>query len=277
MVHSIDDERKYSVDGCPDLLPYSVAKKFTRYPEWCVSGWHEDVAVQRQAARDSNLCDECVDLLRGAWASMAAAWPLLQDMVHPSQQFGNSERVGGGSVHPPLPINVSVSDLLRDIRDAVGSVVQGLIEDCPDWKMPAAATTDVLADQLAKWKADYVADHPRPGHSWSVLQEAWRLAQRITKAGASELATAEVATETRCRKRWMVTVDGKHHLEHCHGWIIAVQPANDGKPVAQCDAYPEHAIPFDVWLQINRASKPRPARAKNTLMKKYTQQGQKLG
>ncbi|WP_315913594.1 hypothetical protein [Arthrobacter sp. lap29] len=270
MVSNIELERKYSVEGSPELMPYSVAKKFTRYPEWCVSDWHLDVKVPVPAARDSNLCPECVDLLRDSWATMAGAWPLLQDMVHPSQQFGNSERVGGGSVHPPLPINVSVSDLLRDIRDSVGSVVNGLIEDCPDWKMPAAATTDVLADHLSKWKAEYVADHPRPGHAWSVLREAWLLAQRVGKAGASDHTAAEVDTESHCRKQWMEWPKGKPLLHACEGMVMAVQPAGGGKAVARCDADPEHAIPFDVWLMVRGTKAKQSDRTKAHLIKKFT-------
>lgn len=268
MVHSIDVERKYSVAGYPDLLPYSEAKKVTSYPEWCVSEWHVDVQVQRPAARGSNFCYECVDLLRSSWASMASAYPLLLDMVHPAQQFGNGERVGGGSVHPPLPINVQVSDLLRDIRDSVASVVQDLIEDCPDWKVPAAPTTDVLADQLARWKAEYIASHPRPGHAWSVLREAWLLSQRIGRAGASDHAGAEVFTQAPCRKRWMAEVNGKQVLEHCHGQIVAVQPAGGGEAVARCDADPEHAIPFDVWLMVRGTKAKQSARIKAHLVKK---------
>ncbi|ALV45820.1 hypothetical protein MB46_10345 [Arthrobacter alpinus] len=265
-------ERQYFVEGYEEMIPYSVAKKFTRYPQWCVASWHEEDNVQQLAVRDSNLCAACTDSLRSTWAEMAAAFGPLQDMLHPSQQFGSSDRIGGGSIHPPLPFDGAISDLLRDIRDHVGSVVLQLVQDNPMWKQPASPTTDVLADNLAKWHADYVASHPRPGHARAVLEEAWPIGTRISRAGWSDMVQVEVPMNKRCWRRETTSakVQGKVKLTtvRCEGMIVAVQSPTGARSVV-CDVHQSHAVPVDIWLQIQQAQLPRPARTTNTLMKRY--------
>lgn len=265
-------ERAYSVEGYPRMLPYSEAKKFTRYPEWCVARWHEEDKVQQPAERGSSLCAACTDSLRMEWAEMAAAFAPLQDMLHPSQQFGNSDRIGGGSIHPPLPFDGTVSDLLRDIRDHVGSVVLQLVEDRPEWKRPAQPTTDVLADNLARWHADYIASHPRPGHARAVLEEAWMIGRRIGKAGWSDQVQVEAPMNQQCWRREPVAskATGKLVLKvvRCEGMIVAVQSPAGSRSVV-CDIDQAHAVPVDIWMQMQRAKLPRPSRAKNTLLSRY--------
>ena len=267
---SLDVERRYLVDG--RLLPFTLAKKFTRYPEWCVSAWHDEDRVQQPALRDSNLCPVCTDSLRSAWAEMAAAYVPLQDRVAPSQSFGNGDRVGGGPVHPPLPIDVTVSDLLRDIRDEVASVVRDLVEDRPDWKRPADPTTDVLADNLARWHVDYIATHPRAGHARAVLENAWSLSQRIARTAVYDGGRVEAPMNERCRHREnvVVKVGGKPRVlsVQCEGMVVAVQSPAGARAVV-CDLVPAHAIPADIWMQMMKASLPRPSRTVNTLARRY--------
>lgn len=242
-------ERKYHVAGRPGLLPYSQAKKWTVYPKQCIAEWHPADEYWRTSGPGSHFCAECTDILRSSWQTIAQHHPLLTDALHPVQSFSNGDRIGGtGDIYPPLPINANVSDLLRDIRDSIWSVVQGLIEDRPTWRLPADQAVEVLADNLAKWHVDYIAGHPRPAHAWAVLQETRNLADRASDQ-AAEIGPAEHPLDQRCTKTIPNQLDADAPRRQCPGWIMAVQQAT-GTRQAQCTHDPTHTVPLSVWSQV---------------------------
>lgn len=257
MTTPIDLERKYRmiVDGRVTKLPYSLAKKATQYPDWCVSEWHDAPGrVERPAVRDSNLCEECTDILRSSWRTMAGMWASLQDAVHPTQSFGNGDRVSGAaSLYPPLPIDVTVSDLMRDIRDAVASTIDGLIEDQPEWRMPKDPTTDVLADQLAKWQVEYIARHPSWRHTWVVLEEAYEIGLRVDRQrerlAPADPTTRRVMVYGTC---WQHSVDEEGQRFRCQGKLQGVlRDGLDGRlSEILCMSDAEHRVPESEWIGL---------------------------
>jgi hypothetical protein len=273
-MNALDTERKYLVEGWPEPLPYTLAKKATRFPEWCVSGWHTDANAPRPTARDSNLCYECTDILRASWSTIADCYGRLLDGLHPVQSFSAGERVsGGGGLYPPLPINADVSDLLREIRESVWSTVQGLIEDRPEWKMPADPTVDVLADNLARWHTPYVASHPRAGHSWAVLREVHGIAERVSRA-VTGLDEPEVQLAPQCGKTVpnpAADPDDENTPARlpCPGQVVAVGSMTSGRQ-ARCTHDGTHTVPIGVWMQVQAAKPARRARVKASLTKKYS-------
>lgn len=265
---SLDLERKYQVDGQPGLLPYSLAKKKTVYPTLCISPWHMTGQAPRTAGRNSHLCPDCTDVLRASWHAIANHYQTLTDALHPSQSFSNGDRVSGtGGIYPPLPINGDISDLLRDLSNSVWSVVQCLIEDRPDWRMPADPTVDVLADNLARWHVDYIAGHPRAAHTLTVLQETHILAGAV-RAQASEVGPAEHDLGQDCRKTTPNPEDPTYPDIPCPGKIIAVQQAN-GTRQAQCTADPTHTVPLAVWTQVAAQRATHRAGIAPHLLKRY--------
>lgn len=261
-------ERKYQVDGQPGLLPYTLAKKKTVYPDRCISGWHPVYDAPHTAGRNSHLCPACTDTLRSSWHTIASQYPVLTDALHPSQSFSNGDRVSGtGGIYPPLPINGAVSDLLRDLSNSVWSVVHCLIEDRPDWRLPADPTVDVLADILARWHVDYIAGHPRADHTLAVLQETHILAGCV-QVQASELGPAEHDLGHSCRKTTPHLEDPDSPPLPCPGQIIAVQQA-DGTRQAQCTADLTHTVPLSVWSQVASQRATRRAGIAGHLLKRY--------
>lgn len=263
-------EHKYRmiVDGRVTKLPYTLAKKATRYPDWCVSEWHTaEGRVPMPAVRNSNLCEECKDILRSSWLTMARSWAMLQDAVHPSQSFGNGDRISGaGSLYPPLPIDVTVSDLMRDIRDAVTSTIDQLIQDRPDWRMPKDPTTDVLADQLAKWHVEYIACHPSQRHAWVVLKEAYEVSLQVDRQserlGPADPTTRRVMVYGRC---WQYSVNEDGQRYRCTGKLQGVlRDGLDGRlSEIRCMADAAHAVPESEWLGLLRRRVTAAARKAN--------------
>ena len=267
-MHDLELERKYQVEGRPEMLPYSQAKKWTVYPKQCISEWHPADEFWRTAGPSSHFCLECTDLLRSSWQTIAKHYPLLTEALHPSQSFSNGDRIGGaGDIYPPLPINANVSDLLRDIRDSVWSVVQGLIEDRPSWRLPPDQSVDVLADNLAKWHVDYIAGHPRPAHAWAVLQETWTLAGRVGDQ-ASEIGPAEHPLDERCAKTIANPIDPDGPRRPCPGWVMAVQQTN-GQRQAQCTSDPTHTVPLSIWSQVTAQRATHRAGITGHLLKRH--------
>lgn len=268
MTTALAFEHKYRmvVDGRVTKLPYTLAKKATEYPAYCVSEWHAAAGqTQRIAVIHSNLCEDCKDILRRSWSTMAENWTRLQDALQPTQSFGNGDRISGAAnLYPPLPIDITVSDLLRDIRDAVSSTVDCLIQDRPDWNMPNDPTTDVLAGQLAKWQVEYISTHPSQRHSWVVLKEAYEISLRIERQ-SDQIPPAEVMTNSLCHK---YTEDATGSRVPCPGQIAGVQQ-RDGRRIVQCTHDPDHTMPIEVWLQVSgqRATHKRNIAA--GLMRKY--------
>lgn len=261
-------ERKYQVDGHPDLLPYTLAKKNTVYPQRCISGWHTTENAPHTAGRNTHLCPGCTDTIRSSLHTIARQYPILTDALHPSQSFSNGDRVSGtGGIYPPLPINGAVSDLLRDLSNFVWSVVHCLIEDRPDWRMPADPTVDVLADNLARWHVDYIAGHPRADHTLAVLQEAHIFADCVL-AQAAELGPAEHDLHCSCSKTIPNTEDPDGPPRPCPGQVIAVQQA-DGTRQAQCTAHATHTVPLSIWSQVASQKATHRSGIATHLLKRY--------
>lgn len=260
-------ERRYRVEGQPALLPYSLAKKATRYPAICVAEWHIE---QPPADRNSNLCSACTEELRRSWQIIAANYSTLTDGIVPSQSFAASETRGSGSIYPPLPIDADISDLLRELRESIWSVVHGIIEDRPDWPVPRNPTVDVLADNLAKWHVPYIATHPRPGHSGTVLTETVELAHRVREV-SSGLPAVEAPTEIACTKYLPKEKDDNGRPRppiKCPGQIALVQ--TPGYPdQARCTNDPTHTIPLPLWSQATRQSATKRGKITGHLLSKF--------
>lgn len=160
MTTSLDLEYKYRVEvaGAVVLLPFTLAKKQTTYPDLCIFEHDEPMPTITR----THLCWRCTEWLREQLTTIAERWPDLEDALAPAGgRAASSERVSGtGDLYPPLPINGDVSDLMRDARNAVWSTVGQLVQDRPDLRMPADHGTGVLADWLARWHVDYLASHP---------------------------------------------------------------------------------------------------------------------
>lgn len=255
MTSTLELEYKYraEVGGAVVLLPFTLAKKHTVYPAVCI--WHEQEALP--AVDRNHLCWKCIDWLREQLAEVARHWPDLEDALSPAGgRAVSSERVTGtGDLYPPLPINGDVSDIMRDARNAVWSTVGQLVQDRPDIRLPADHNTNILADWLARWHVDYLASHPSVGHLQAVGSQLARVARSMQEA-AYQSPPVEVPLDGRC------------HQTGCSGEVVAVQTP-DGRRVVRCSEDITHRVAADQWFQSHARRAPRPARAMNTLKKKY--------
>lgn len=250
---SLDLEYKYRVAlfGEDVLLPFTLAKKHTTYPDLCIFEHDEPVpAIVR-----THLCWRCTEWLRESLTTIAQRWPDLEDALAPAGgRAASSERVSGtGDLFPPLPINGEVSDLMRDARNSIWSTVGQLVQDRPDLRMPADHGTGILADWLARWHVDYLASHPSAAHLVSVSVELARIAPRIQTVIFAPTG-AELGTDVTC------------HQPSCRGQVVAILMP-DGRKVVRCSEDITHRVAADQWFYTHANS--RPGRARNALKKKY--------
>lgn len=264
MNSSSDLEYKYrvAVAGAFRLLPFSEAKKHTPYPALCI--FHEDEPAR--AVKQSHLCEACTEGIRMSLDDIARRWPDLEEALGASGGASNSERVSGtGDLFPPLPINTTVSEVMGKARALVWSTVGQLIQDLPDQRLPRDHGTGVLADWLARWHVNYLASHPSVDHLATVCNELVAAADEcrrmVYRANTYELEMRD----SHCHQ---FTEDPTGARVRCGGQVVGIMKP-DGRKVVQCDVDPLHFMPADQWFQGQARRSPRPARAMNTLKKKY--------
>lgn len=264
LVHeSLQLEYKYRVPGTAGLLPYTLAKKATAYPSHCIV--HTAAGHVALAQRASNLCLPCTEQLRTDLSNIAEQWEDLEEALLPSRSGGDSER-GGTDIYAPLPIDGSVSDVMRKIRAEIWSIVGQLVQDKPTQQMPKDHGTGVLAGWLAKWHVDYIASHPSQAHTLVCYQ-----------------GIQDAADQSR-RKSYGTQGARTPLIQHCHQFTTNASGAgipcpgllegvllDSGKKVVECSEDHTHMIPVNEWLLIHSKRASRPARARNTLLKKYAQ------
>lgn len=260
---TLELEYKYRVAyaGQTVLLPFTMAKKYTAYPAACIFD-HEEPAPTIDR---THLCWQCTEWLRESLAAIGEHWAHLEDALAPAGgRAASSERVSGtGDLFPPLPINGTVSDVMRDARNAIWSTVGQLVQDRPDLRMPADHGTGVLADWLARWHVGYLASHPSPGHLTSVGVDLARLVP-LVKSAAYDSPTIEVPAGT-CHQD---IINDAGRKVRCPGDVVAVQ-TGDGAKVVRCSEDITHRVAADEWFRTHARRAPRQARAMNTLKKKY--------
>lgn len=229
------------------------------YPTNC--GVHAEESQWWPAVPKSNLCVACREELGANLRAIESHWDQALDALARGRGGGgDSERMGGSDIHPPLPINANASDAMRLARNAVWSGAHQLVMDRDQVRLPDDQSTPALAGWLARWHLEHLASHPRG--SWTVewYTEIQHAAEAIIKASA-EGNTPEVPTEHDCARLVAVEVDGEKSLEKCGGQLIAIEPHGGVKSI-KCSKNPTHSIPWDIWSQMMRARKPRGARVK---------------
>jgi hypothetical protein len=268
----LDLEDKYWVEvaGTLVLLPFTLAKKQRTYPDYCIFEHDEPVpAIDR-----THLCWMCTEWLRESLASIAQHWPDLEDALAPAGgRAVSSERVTGtGDLYPPLPIDGTVSDVMRAARRAIWSAVGQLGDDhgWVDVHLPGDHGTGVLADWLARWHVGYLAGHPSADHLTAVGTDLAWIVPKI-KDAVYQAPPVEVLLDGNCHQ---TTTDAEGRKVPCPGQVVAWQQG-DGKKVVRCSLDITHRVPADQWFRTHAYRAPRQARAMNTLKKKYLKERQR--
>lgn len=264
MTTPLELEEKYrvTVAGAVVLLPFTLAKKQTTYPEWCI--FHpEDPA---KAYPGSHLCLSCAEWIRSSFEDIAKYWPDLEDALAPAGgRAVSSERVGGtGDLYPPLPINGDVSDIMREARRAIWLAVGKLIQDRPDQRLPNDHGTGVLADWLSRWHVEYLASHPSTAHVEAVGWDLAKVVQKM-KDAAYKSPPVEVEIDGDCHQQ-ITNAQGKR--VPCPGKVRGWSQG-DGRVVIRCSLDITHRVPADQWFATAGRRAPRPSRARDALKKKY--------
>lgn len=263
---SLDLEDKYWVEvaGAQVLLPYSLAKKQATYPDYCIFEHDEPIpAIDR-----THLCWRCTEWLRESFACIAQHWSDLEDALAPAGgRAVSSERVSGtGELYPPLPIDGTVSDVMREARRAVWSAVGQLGDDhgWVDVQLPADHGTGVLADWLARWHVGYLAGHPSAAHLTAVGIDLAIIVPKVRNA-VYQAPPVELHMNARCNQQ--IIIDARLGTKApCPGEVVAVQ-TSDGRKVVRCSEDITHRVPADQWFYTH--TNRRPGRAATALKKKY--------
>jgi hypothetical protein len=262
---ALDLEYKYRVEVADAvvLLPFTLAKKQTVYPDSCIFD-HEEPAPTIDR---THLCWRCTEWLRESLATIADHWADLEDALAPAGgRAASSERVSGtGDLYPPLPINGIVSDVMRDARNAVWSTVGQLVQDQPDLRMPKDHGTGMLAEWLARWHVGYLASHPSAAHLTAVGTDLARIAPAVKEA-AYQSPPIEVEIDGVCHQHM---TDARGERVPCPGKVSG-WTQGDGHVVIRCSLDITHRVPADQWFATSKRRAPRPARARSALMAKYS-------
>lgn len=265
MTTALELEEKYrvTVAGAVVLLPYTLAKKETNYPDWCI--FHDEDPVK--AAPAAHLCPSCIEWLRSSLTDIAKYWPDLEDALAPAGgRAVSSERVGGtGDLYPPLPINGEVSDVMREARRAIWLAVGQLIQDRPGQRLPQDHGTGVLADWLARWHVDYLASHPSSAHVEAVGWDLARVVQKMRDA-AYQSPPVEVELNGECHQQ-MVNARGER--VPCPGKVMG-WTQGDGRVVIRCSLDITHRVPADQWFAAANRRAAYRKRDITRLQRKYT-------
>lgn len=254
-------EYKYRVPGCAELMPYTLATKATSYPKSCII--HSAGGATVPAERNSNLCLPCTEQLRTDLQVIADRWEDLEEALQPSRSGGAGER-GSTDIYAALPIDGSVSDVMRQVRSEVWSIVGQLLQDKPMQQMPKDHGTGVLAGWLAKWHVDYIASHPSAAHTFACYTGI-QTASDQSRRKSYQTQGARTPIIQRCHQ--FVTGLNGSRLP-CPGQLEGVL-LDSGKKIVECSEDPGHMIPMSEWLLIHSKRANRPARTRNTLVNKY--------
>lgn len=223
------------------------------YPSDC--GVHAEGSQWWPAAPKSNLCFACREELGATLRAIESHWDQVVDALQRGRGGGDSERMGGSDVHPPLPINANASDAMRLARDAVWSGAHQLVMDRDQVRLPDDQSTPALAGWLARWHLEHLASHPRG--SWTVewYTEIQRAAEAIMKVSAQTMV--EVPTQEPCKARMPKPKLGRTALGPlCGGDMILVERP-DGVKVVKCSKDPDHWVAADNWFMVQKASRPQ--------------------
>lgn len=272
-------EYKYRVEGHDGMLPYSLAKKATTYPTACAvhaaaaaaeneaaaaAGKEPPTPSPKPSRPGSNLCEQCTDNIRADLLVIEARWSHLTDALAASRQpRAGGERAGSSDTGRALPIDPLVSEAIRTVHTAIHTVIGQLIEDRPDVKLPADQGADELAGWLARWHVDYIADHPSSRHTVASYWDIQKAGDAVRKHIGPDVARQPI--DSHCHQH---IDDGTGSRLPCPGQLEGVALA-DGSTVVECSEDPMHHIPIEQWFLLHSRKAPRPARTRNTLMKKY--------
>ncbi|GGJ74447.1 hypothetical protein GCM10007173_36780 [Glutamicibacter ardleyensis] len=210
----------------------------------------EQDQVPPVAAPGLNVCVGCDDRMRADLRLIADRWEEAQDALHPSSGGGDSER-HAGRVEPPLPLDVSVSDALRIVRDDVWSVALRLVDDHDGLALPADQTTPSLAEWMAKWQLIKIAGSADKG--WS------REAYWLIASAADQITAVTHGVETRVDMPAMFCKHKTHvdmKTSVCGAQLMLAERP-DGVKTVRCNEDVSHAVPWDIWSQALRASRPQ--------------------
>lgn len=223
------------------------------YPIDC--GVHAEDSIWVRADPKSNLCTDCREVLHRDLLVIESNWDLALDALARGRGGGDSERMGGSDIHPPLPINANASDAMRLARNAVWSGAHQLVMDRDQIRLPDDQSTPALAGWLARWHLEHLASHPRG--SWTVewYTEIQRAAKAMMKAAAQGMV--EVPTQEPCKARLPKVKLGSTALGPvCGGEMILVERP-DGVKVVKCSKDPDHWVAADNWFMVQKASRPQ--------------------
>lgn len=229
---------------------WGCIKASTEYPSVC--GIHAEDSEWVPAESSSNLCRDCREELGRNLRRIETYWPAVEDALARGRGGGDSERMGGSDVHPPLPINANASDAMRVARDAVWSGVDQLIMDKPGVRAPDDQSTPNLSGWLDCWHLSHLAAHPNG--SWTVewYTEIQRAAEAMEKASLE--GNPETPLDMQCRK---IILTERGLPEQCSGMVTSV-PKGDGSPgMVRCSEDAGHEVPWDDWVKVHRGSRAK--------------------
>lgn len=212
----------------------------------CVSAARDSVGcvVHSQAKPDRmapatvqglNLCGDCSDRMIGNLRLVASSWDNAQSMLHPGSGGGDSDR-HAQRTEAPLPINVSVSDALRVVRDNIWSVAIGLVDAHHGLRLPEDQTTPSLAEWMSRWQVSRIAG--AADRYFTLLAYWWIEDAAGWILSASHGAETTVAIPDQFCKR-----------PGCGGQLVVVENRK-GERIVQCQGDAKHAVQWDTWTNM---------------------------
>lgn len=189
-----------------------------------------------------NLCAECNDQMIAHLRFVAERWDDAQSMLHPGSGGGDSER-HAQRTEAPLPINVAVSDALRVARDNIWSVALQLVDHHDDLRLPEDQTTPGLAEWMSRWQVSRIAG---ASEKRSTQLAYWWIAD-----AAGWILSASHGAET------IVEIPNQYcKRTGCGGQLVVVEN-RAGQKIVQCQVDAKHAVQWDVWSKMLKASRPQ--------------------
>lgn len=207
---------------------------------------HAAAEPDRQApasAPGRQVCLECEERMRADLKLVAERWDAAQDALHPSVVAGGGSERHAGSSEPPVPLNVKVSDLLSVARDKVWLVVVGLVDRVLEVRLPDDTSTPGVAEWVERWQLSRVVGHDDRAWVHSVYWSLADAADAIASATHGSEITVEIPGH-RCRR------------PGCGGKLAVVE-GRTGSRIVRCEADAKHAVQWDDWSQMLRASRPQ--------------------